>query len=228
MRDPSPIQKIVADSLKALIEQNARIIKILEELTNTGETRVFVEPAATSQLPITPAAKVEVVQSLVAEGYLTTGIGQAMADSIPERKRRRSSEPGKSIATWTSYSEAYISRYGAAPVRNAMASKLCCVLVDHLGAIDAPQVAAFYVRHNDMFYTKAGHSLQLLVRDAQKLHTEWKTGRKITTAQAKQTERRSHNQDTVKQYLEKESTVEYEPEYSNAQAEIPEPPCSVG
>lgn len=225
MREPSPIQKIIADSLKALIDQNAKIIKILEELAATGETRTFIDPIKSVDLTHPFKAPFKTPPE-------TTEEYNAGLPVVVPAKRSRPAEPGKSVATWEAYSQAYANCYGTRPLRNAAASKMCCNLVDHLGAEDAPEVAAYYLTHQDFFYVKAGHPLTLLVRDAQKLHTEWKTGRKVTTATAKQTERRSHNQDTVKQYLRdneenKEWTVD-RTEFSDTQAEIPDPPCSVG
>lgn len=82
--------------------------------------------------------------------------------------------------TWAAYALAFARRYGEQPPRNAKSNSLCKQLVKRLGALEAPEVAQFYVSHNGDFYQNKGHPLTLLVADAEKLRTEWKTGKVIT------------------------------------------------
>jgi uncharacterized protein YdaU (DUF1376 family) len=89
---------------------------------------------------------------------------------------------------WNAYEHAYVLRYGIEPVRNAKNNALCKQLVARLG-VDAPEVAAFFVAHSAQFYVLKGHSLTLLVADAEKLRTEWATGQKITATAARQADR---------------------------------------
>jgi hypothetical protein len=104
---------------------------------------------------------------------------------IPRDVQKRSRE-AKSSGTWNAYANAYRGRYGVVPERNATGNSLLCQLVDKLGQEKAPGVAAFYLTHPGSYYTLSGHSLTLLVRDAQKLLTESLTGQTITTTQARQ------------------------------------------
>lgn len=106
------------------------------------------------------------------------------------RATRKSAEPSKTAPTWESYAEAYVSRYGAAPVRNAKVNGTLARLIERLGESEAPQVAAFYVSHNKPFYVQARHPTELLLRDAEGLRTEWATGVKATTGEARNAERR--------------------------------------
>lgn len=76
---------------------------------------------------------------------------------------------------WLAYRTAFVARYGQPPVRNAKINALAKQLVKRLGT-DAPQVAGHYVRHNDRVYVRAAHALELLVRDAEKLHLDWRRG----------------------------------------------------
>jgi hypothetical protein len=114
------------------------------------------------------------------------------------RNRRRkdsaaaASEPA-SAGVWVAYSGVYASRYGAQPVRNAKVNKLLCLLVERLGADEAPHVAAFYVSHQNRLYVSAGHAVDLLVRDAEKLRTEWATNRQVTATQAMQADKTQTN-----------------------------------
>lgn len=101
--------------------------------------------------------------------------------------------PAKGGPTWELYSAAYVQHYQSDPVRNAKSNSLCAQLVTRLGAADAPQVAGWYVGHPDQTYQRSGHCLSLLVRDAEKLRTEWATGRRSTSIGARQGERTAAN-----------------------------------
>ena len=68
----------------------------------------------------------------------------------------------------------------------------------------AAAVANFYLSHSDALYVRSGHTLDLLVRDAEKIRTEWLTGRKTTSISAKQAETRQNTvsvYDAIKQRL---------------------------
>ena len=112
-----------------------------------------------------------------------------------ERKRQipvevpleRSPAPS-GVFVWNAYSLAYEERYGVLPVRNQQTNSMCCTLVKKLGGKDAPLVAAFYLTHNDPFYVKKRHPVNLLLADAEGLRTQWATGTKATTSEAKQAE----------------------------------------
>lgn len=97
--------------------------------------------------------------------------------------------PSKSGLTWSAYSTAYHDRYSVDPVTNAKTNALLCQLVDRVGADDAPKVAAFYVGHPSSFYVQRMHPVDLLVRDAEKLRTEWATNRQVTSTEAQQKDR---------------------------------------
>jgi uncharacterized protein YdaU (DUF1376 family) len=93
----------------------------------------------------------------------------------PAPKLKKLKEPSASTSTWDAYSAAYLARYKAEPVRNASVNGQLAQVVAKLGAEAAPQVAAYYLRHKGNLYTAAMHPVNLLLRDAEKLHTEWKT-----------------------------------------------------
>lgn len=119
---------------------------------------------------------------------------QPIAGKLPPATRKKLNgshvkEPPKSGFAWNAYAAAYRLRYGTDPVRNSKANALLCKLVERLGADEAPPVAAFYVGHNGQWYVKNGHALDHLVRDAEKLRTEWATGAMVTDSQARQVDR---------------------------------------
>jgi hypothetical protein len=96
-------------------------------------------------------------------------------------------------AAWEAYSGSYAARYKALPVRNAAVNGQLAQVVKRLGAEEAPLVAGWYVTHNGARYVAAGHSVVLLLADAEKLRTEWATGRTITTSQARQVDKTQGN-----------------------------------
>jgi hypothetical protein len=87
-------------------------------------------------------------------------------------------------AVWAAYAEAYQKRYQAAPVRNAMVNGQLAKFVARLPADEAPHVACFYVGHQNGLYVAAMHPVNILLRDAEKLRTEWATKRQVTRTQA--------------------------------------------
>ncbi|WP_239058846.1 hypothetical protein GL267_002960 [Acidithiobacillus ferrianus] len=92
------------------------------------------------------------------------------------RKRTSvASESAPTTATWEAYSQAYQGRYGTEPVRNQKVNGQLAHLVKRLGQDESPAVAAFFVNHNGRFYVQGMHQVDLLLRDAEKLRTEWVT-----------------------------------------------------
>jgi hypothetical protein len=83
------------------------------------------------------------------------------------------------VGVWAAYSDAYQRRYGAEPVRNAKVNAQLAQFVGRVGAPEAPSIAQFYVSHQGQFYVRAMHTTDLLLRDAEKLRTEWATGRGV-------------------------------------------------
>lgn len=106
-------------------------------------------------------------------------------------------------STWSSFVDAYFLRYQVAPARNARSNSQVKAFVQLVGGADAPNIAAFYVRHNDSFFVRAAHDVGLLVPNAQKLRTEWLRGVSVTGAQARSAERTGSNAEAVKTVIER-------------------------
>lgn len=79
---------------------------------------------------------------------------------------------------WNAYAASYAVRYGTPPVRNATVNAQAVQLVKRLGVEDAEQVAAYFVASDDPYYVRKGHTLGALLADAEKVRTEWATGKK--------------------------------------------------
>lgn len=106
-------------------------------------------------------------------------------------------------ASWDAYTSAFVQRYGTDPVRNATTNAQMAQFVGRLGAEEAPHVAAFYVGHNGAFYVRGGHAVGGLLKDAEKLRTEWATRRQITATSAQQADRTQTNLDAFAPLLAK-------------------------
>ncbi len=97
-------------------------------------------------------------------------------------------EPEKTSGAlvFESYEAAYKKRYRVAKVpRNREINSQCKNLAEKLGKDDAVSVARWYVESNDPFYVRQKHTFGLLVRDAQKLWTEWQRGERVSTTNPK-------------------------------------------
>lgn len=102
---------------------------------------------------------------------------------------------------WESYAAAYESRYGVEPLRNAAVNSMIVTFVKRVGMVNAPAIAAFYLTHNGRFYVEKMHPLNLLVNDAGKLDTEWKTGNKITSGAVRNAERKDDVSEQFKRIM---------------------------
>lgn len=95
--------------------------------------------------------------------------------------------------TWNAYASAYRQRYSVEPVRNATVNGQLANFVKRLGADEAPAVAAFYIQHNNRYYAQQMHSVAAMLKDAEKLRTEWATGTRMTATIADQVDKTQTN-----------------------------------
>lgn len=135
------------------------------------------------------------------------GEGNREALDLSAASRRRAESDGRTVETWNRYSAAYETRYSVPPVRNRQVNGMLAKLVDKLGAEEAPQVAAFYVGHDKGLYVSSRHCVDLLLRDAEGLRTEWATGRKGTEHEARQADRSAGRGNAVVDLLEQSRKV---------------------
>lgn len=100
---------------------------------------------------------------------LSTGV----VSGKPARKRASKPDTGD---VWDAYSKAYAEKYGVQPVRNAKVNGQLAQFVSRLGADESPGVARSYVASRNGLYVASKHCVDLLLRDCEKLRTEWATG----------------------------------------------------
>lgn len=108
--------------------------------------------------------------------------------------------------TWAAYERAYATRYSVPPVRNAKVNGMVARLVERLGA-EAPDVASHYLSNNSQFYVQSAHCVDLLLRDAEKLRTEWATGRRTTNGQARQLDSTQTNYNVFSKIIEEQKVT---------------------
>lgn len=134
---------------------------------------------------------------LIPDSKTETLFGAPPAEAAPATAKPVKAKTTKAWApsaeTWNAYSGAYRDRYNAEPVRNATVNGQLAQLVGRLGADEAPHVAAWYVGHQNRYYVGSGHSVGALLRDCEKLRTEWATGRQSTATQAIQADKTQAN-----------------------------------
>lgn len=104
-------------------------------------------------------------------------------------------------ATWREYGSAYFARYGTEPVRNAKVNGQVKSFVKRLGYEESPPVAAFFLQSNLAYYVQRGHVFDCLLADAEKLRTEWATGRTMTATRARQIDQTQSNASAVDEAL---------------------------
>lgn len=95
----------------------------------------------------------------------------------------------KTDETWREYTEAYSARYGTEPIRNATVNSQMLNFVKRVGEDNAPEVARFYLSHNDAFYIKKQHSVGCLLNDAEGLYTQFISRGRVTSSDARESEK---------------------------------------
>ncbi len=95
--------------------------------------------------------------------------------------------------TWQAYKQAYATRYGEPPSWNAKTAGQLKQFISRIPQVEAPDIAAFYLGHNNYYYVSKGHPVGVMLQDAEKLRTEWVTGKQITSADAKNADRKQGN-----------------------------------
>lgn len=99
----------------------------------------------------------------------------------PMRRKGEPAAPKEKAPTadvWEAYCTAYGRRYAVDPIRNASVNGQLAQFVTRIPAAEAPAVAAFYLTHSGGLYVSAKHPITLLLRDAEKLRTDWATNQR--------------------------------------------------
>lgn len=113
---------------------------------------------------------------------------------------------GGGVEAWNGYSEAYQRRYGVEPVRNAKVNGQLARFAQRIPGAEVAEVAAWYIGNNAALYVRAGHPVDLLLRDAEKLRTEWATGQRGTETGARASDQRQERGGIAERLLRKAAT----------------------
>lgn len=99
-------------------------------------------------------------------------------------------EPSVISLVWKQYSQAYLKRHGDEATWNSRNAGMLKHFIARVPLEESPDIAEFYVSHNDSYYVRAKHPIAMLLRDAEKLRTEFRTQRQVTGVEARQAERK--------------------------------------
>lgn len=201
--------KLVSPYLRAEILKQRKYRKMQAEKSRKG-----VAARMTRGLPVgVPTGGARVTSSSSLSSSSSSSLSSSSPSSLHSSSKREKKEkkkekscstaapaaPAKSAATWSAYSAAYEKRYRVVPVSNAGVNAMLCRVVDKLGATEAPKVAAYFVTHNEPFYVKRRHPVELLLKDAEGLRTQWASGVTATTTEAREAERADNLRATSRQ-----------------------------
>jgi len=173
----------LAACLPPIKGQGQNVLCILEEegyLSRDGEQLLIVDNVGHN-------AKTERVQAQCRKAALAR-----IQKRAPAPKKALHPVPSKELApvstafqdanrqTWEAYAQAYQRKMGQLPIRNAKTNSLIKQFVQRIGAQDAPHVMVFYVDHPNPLYISRLYQLEMAVKDAESLRTQWANNRPIT------------------------------------------------
>ncbi len=139
------------------------------------------------------------IDSLIPESPILNPLVISAEKSAAPKKDTELQEQCRLV--WRAYSGAYFERYKTEPTRNAKVNALVKQLVQRLGHEEAPFVASNFVKSNNSYYVGRGHTLDCLVKDAEKLRMEWATGANMTQTRAQQIDKTQSNYSAVQEAM---------------------------
>ena len=145
------------------------------------ETKPFINPLQTLSKPVTVTVT---VTEAVTEAVTVTEAVSFSPQKSAEPPKENTELKKACYETRASYATAFFERYGTEPVSNAKVNSIIKQFVQRIGFIESPAVAAHYVTSNNSYYVARGHSFDCLLADAEKLRTEWATGKTMTQTRA--------------------------------------------
>lgn len=125
----------------------------------------------------------------VSQPEAVTGTVSVTGDkSSAAEKPAAAPKPKNELAkkTWDRYSAAYKHRYGVDPVRNQTVNSQVVNFCKRIGE-ESPDVAAFFVTLDAAYYKNQLHSTGAMLKDAEKLRTQWATGMRQEPTTSNQT-----------------------------------------
>lgn len=167
--------------------------------------------AEASASPEASASQIHKISERDCEGGDVASLVPNPSLPFTDGRKRRPKAPSKdpmgqqivTAATWDGYKQAYQARYGAEPIRNAKVNGQVAHFCTRVPHSEAPSVAAYYLLSNNARYVASGHAWGPLVQDAEKLRTEWATGRSGTVHAAQQADKQQSKGADMQALIEK-------------------------
>jgi len=158
-------------------------------------------------------AVADAVGNAVRDGADGDGDGEGDGEGKKQNRSRRAALPPASPdgeplpeSAWSGYSRAFEARYRTPPLRNGKINGVLAQFEKRVPVSDAAAVAAYYVQSETRLYVNARHPVELLLRDAEKLWSEWKTGTRTESETAGKllgaTKQTAGNLDAGRRWLE--------------------------
>jgi hypothetical protein len=188
-----PVLGTISFRLRIEKEELSNIIRTLDDWVEYDDSELL----ATSAQPATPETETE------AEGETDLTPKGVIADRKRPAKRRAAKPKTDGSRVWEAYADEYRRRYRCDPVRDARANTVCANLVRALGASEAPEIARWYVGSNDSWFVRRKHPVGDLMQNAQRFATEWRQGRRGTTTEAMEIDRRAEQAEVYQRVIDK-------------------------
>lgn len=171
-------------------------------------------------LSLTPTSEELLAEDAIASPSATDAKGQPVEVTIDEdlfgpepkpiHKPKKSGkakagegDPTLGSRIFKAYADEYRLVHGDDPVRDRAANSLCKAIGETLGE-EGIEIAKFYVRHPKAFYVQAYHPLTLFKQDAPALRTQFRTGKIMTSTQAREKETKQQNYNAFSKHMKKE------------------------
>lgn len=185
-----------ADSADGKINQRQNLQQPAAD-SSISQRQILPNPAAESAGP-DPTLNTTITKTLTVtkEDPLAAAKAAAEKNAVLESNLQAACRE-----TWKLYSNAYFARYNTQPTRNQKINTMVKQFVQRIGHEESPHVAAFYVSHNEQFYVKKTHSVELMLKDAEGLRTQWAINKSMTGTRARQIDQHQANYSVVSEAM---------------------------
>jgi len=96
--------------------------------------------------------------------------------AVVAAKAETAAKKAANVRCWDAYRTAYLRRYQCEPLRDAKVNVMISQFVTRIGQERAPAIIQFFVELDEPRYIHGAHALNLALRDAEALCTQWQVG----------------------------------------------------
>jgi len=105
------------------------------------------------------------------------------------------------VVVWQAYSEAYATRYGQEPLRNAKVNTVCSQIANQVGVEVGQAVMHFYLQQNVAWYVQKAHAIEYALKDLQALRTNMLNNQAMSSRQAQLVDKQQSQKNALDNYL---------------------------